>query len=386
MNFDNVVNKKLGYYQVFDSTNPTAYGSKTQALLHATRANTWIEWNFNQEVFAGLDWTQEPTESLEELYRQRAQQLRDSYDYLVLNYSGGSDSKNILDICLKHNIQIDEILVRWPRKASENIYTPNGYDYVPENVYSEWDLVILPDLKWIASQHPEIKISVYDYTPDVEGFYQDEEWITKVIGDHLNPAQMGRFSMGMTQHRRVLDRGYRIAHVFGVDKPRVAHENGKYYAFFLDTVANLGSMPFDETVDNNNVQELFYWTPDFPKVVIKQAHIIANFFKAHPMFLHLIPKGFVPYSSRTAYEMIIKSLIYPTWDPTRFQAPKPSSVFFCEYDEWFFNSFKDTKAMQVWDSGLKYATSHIDAKHFNINRHNQAHGFVGCVSPHFEIF
>jgi hypothetical protein len=387
MNIDykNVVNKKLGYYLVHDPINPTAYSSKTQALMHATRVNTWMDWNFNEESFNKVNWSQEPTENLDQLYYQRALQLRQTYDYLILNYSGGSDSKTILDTFLKNNIHIDEILVRWPKKGSEKIYTPNAIDYVPENVYSEWDLVILPDLQWIAAQYPGIKITVWDYTEEVEKYYKDIDWITKVNGEHLNPAQIGRYAMGMDIHKRILDRGKKVGHIHGLDKPRVAHENGKFYCFFLDSVANLSGIMYDDSVDVMNVQELFYWTPDFPKIVAKQAHIIARFFRENPALLHLIPRGFVPYTSRTAYEMIIKSLIYPDWDPKRFQAPKPSSVFYCEYDEWFFNTYKETNTFETWKRGLKHVTENIDTKYFNLNRHGNANGFMGCVSTHFML-
>ena len=353
MKFENVVNKKLGYYSVFDPINPTSYSSKTQALMHATRVNTWMEWNFNETEFSKVDWKTEPNETLKQLYYQRALQLRHTYDYLILNYSGGSDSKTILDTFLNNNIRIDELLVRWPKKGSENVYTPNAYDYVPENVYSEWDLVILPDLQWIATHHPHIKITVWDYTEEVEKHYKDIDWIVKVNGEHLNPAQIGRYSMGMDVHKRVLDKGRKVGHIHGLDKPRVAHENGKFYSFFLDSVANLSGTMYDDSVD--------------------------------PALLHLIPRGFVPYSSRTAYEMIIKSLIYPDWNPKRFQAPKPSSVFFCEYDEWFFDSYKGSKTFTNWQKGLEYVVDHVDTKHFNMNRHGKPNGFVGCVSTHFNL-
>lgn len=385
INFKNVRNKKMGYYVVNDPTGAVAYASKSEALMHATRVNTWVDWNFNEESFGKVNWLHEPTESLAELYKQRALQIRQTYDYVILNYSGGSDSKNILDAFLNNNIHIDEILIRWPRKATEKIYVPNAYDFVPENVYSEWDLVMLPDMQWLAAHHPEIKLTVWDYSEEIVKLYNDVDWITRVNGEHLNPAQLGRYAMNMDNHRRVLDRGRRVAHIHGLDKPRVAHENGKFYCFFLDNVVNQSGLAYDDSVDVMNVQEFFYWTPDFPKIVVKQAYIVAKFFKEHPAFLHLVNRGFVSYSSRTAYEMIIKSLIYPTWDPKRFQAPKPSSVFYCEYDEWFYNAYKDTSTFETWQRGLDYVFDNVDNKYFNLNRHGRPNGFVGCVSTHYEL-
>jgi hypothetical protein len=385
INYNTIKNKKIGYYVVHDPAGKVAYSNKSQALLHASKTKSHVEWNFNEEAFNKVNWTIEPPETLSQLYCQRALQLRQTYDYLVLNYSGGSDSKNILDTFLNNNIHIDEILIRWPRKGTEKIYVPNSIDYVPENVYSEWDLVMLPDIQWISTHHPQIKITVWDYTEEVIDLYNDIDWITRVNGEHLNPAQIGRYAMGMDMHKRVLDKGSKVAHIHGLDKPRVAHENGKFYCFFLDSVANQSGMVYDDSVDVMNTQELFYWTPDFPKIIVKQAHIVSNFFKSNPYLLHLIARGFVPYSSRTAYEMIIKSLIYPTWDPKRFQAPKPSSVFYCEYDEWFFNAFKDTDIFETWKRGLEYVTDNVDSKYLNFNRNGKPNGFSGYVSTHYDL-
>ena len=52
-----------------------------------------------------LDISQDPFPNLSilDLYRIRAQEIRDSYDYLVLNLSGGPDSMNILNVFVKNN-------------------------------------------------------------------------------------------------------------------------------------------------------------------------------------------------------------------------------------------------------------------------------------------
>ena len=84
-------NPRLGYYQVSDKI----FYSKPEALIEATRVNHWPEWKFNIKTYAGLDWAQEPAQDLRELYRRRAQQLRDQYDYIRLECSGGSDSTTV---------------------------------------------------------------------------------------------------------------------------------------------------------------------------------------------------------------------------------------------------------------------------------------------------
>ena len=71
--------------------------SQIEAVEISNKLDLPIKWHFNDEVFSSLDWTVEPTETLAELYKKRCEQLREKYDYLVLYYSGGADSDNILN-------------------------------------------------------------------------------------------------------------------------------------------------------------------------------------------------------------------------------------------------------------------------------------------------
>jgi len=52
------------------------------------------------------------SESLDFLYALRARQLREKYDYLVLYFSGGADSTNILKTFIDNNIFLDEIVMQ----------------------------------------------------------------------------------------------------------------------------------------------------------------------------------------------------------------------------------------------------------------------------------
>ncbi|NBR23517.1 MAG: hypothetical protein EBU08_07045, partial [Micrococcales bacterium] len=109
-------------------------------------------WNFNDEVFGTVDWTQEPSESLPELYRQRAEQIRSEYDYVVLCYSGGADSTNILTTFLNNDIKLDEIMMY-------HCLSTNPFE-VKTN--SEIRLVGGPTLEKIKYRIPETKIRYID--------------------------------------------------------------------------------------------------------------------------------------------------------------------------------------------------------------------------------
>ena len=91
------------YYVVGNFATP----SKFEALQKSGN----IKFHFHDEVFSQQDWTVEPTESLDDLYRQRAEQLRSQYEYLILGFSGGADSTTIFDAFVKNNIHLDEVVM-----------------------------------------------------------------------------------------------------------------------------------------------------------------------------------------------------------------------------------------------------------------------------------
>ena len=108
-------NPKLGYYTV----GSEKFFSKPLALTRATETNQFPEWNFSNEIFGAQDWTITPAINIRELYRIRAQQLRDQYDYIRLEFSGGGDSNffrnNFTSICYSRST-----LIFWNNSNSNN--------------------------------------------------------------------------------------------------------------------------------------------------------------------------------------------------------------------------------------------------------------------------
>ena len=113
---------RFGYYSVGEYCTY----SKVDAIEIGSRLNQSVIWHFNDEVFDTLDWTKEPEPSLWDLYSARARQIREKYDYLVLFYSGGADSNNILNSFVRNGIHLNEV-VQWTNwevtKDRENNWT-----------------------------------------------------------------------------------------------------------------------------------------------------------------------------------------------------------------------------------------------------------------------
>jgi len=93
----------VSYYRV----NNKVFSSKVLACIYATETNQEVEWVFYNNVFDKFDWTVEPSETLDELYDLRARELREKYDYIVISYSAGADSHNVLTSFLRQNLRVD---------------------------------------------------------------------------------------------------------------------------------------------------------------------------------------------------------------------------------------------------------------------------------------
>ena len=104
------MNKKLGYY----SCNGIEFESKIRAAVYAEAIKQPIKWHFNESHFSQFPWHIEPEQSLTELYNLRSRQIREEYDYVVICYSGGADSNNIVESFIRQGLHIDEIVSNWP--------------------------------------------------------------------------------------------------------------------------------------------------------------------------------------------------------------------------------------------------------------------------------
>ena len=98
----------------------------------------------NDDVYGKLDWSVPVETNLLTLYKQRAEQLREKYDYLVMYYSGGADSTNALHAFIDNNIFLDELIMHMPEPVQKTI---NGVDTSNLNYYSEVEYAAVAHLK-----------------------------------------------------------------------------------------------------------------------------------------------------------------------------------------------------------------------------------------------
>lgn len=366
---------KQGFYLV----GPTPYKNKTEALVEATRTNQHPTWDFFSKIFQSINWGSPITASLDDLYVERCKQLRDTYDYLILNYSGGSDSWTILNTFLKNSIKLDEIFIYWPTVALEGKYSPNDTVKHGSNILSEWDLVIKPDLEYLAVHHPEIKITIKDYSSNLNEPLTEE--IFYLSGHHVNssffPKQKGNLHAG-DQYSENKNVGV----IVGLDKPQLQISNNCIYGYFIDI---LSTTTMVNATESNKTIELFYWTPDLPQLPVKSAQTLAFFLKDKPQYHNLFEIGNHNYGRKTLKDSIVKSVVYPNWDHRKFQVDKPTSVFGAETDTWIKTYYQDTNFYQSWNYYISDFINQIDKKYLRVGPTGSVEEYVGFISPLYKI-
>ena len=321
---------KFGYYT---SGDLKTY-SKIEAIEYSLRINQPASWRFNEETFQQVNWSSEPNCSLWELYKQRCEQIRNSYDYVILMYSGGSDSQTILDAWIDSGLHLDEVASLWSLQGSND-----------KQAFSEAEVanVVLPKIEKLPFRFRLIDQTtlIFDYINQLRDDWQYS------INRHLSPNNGARALLrsNIKEWADIISSGKRLCLVWGTEKPRII--NGA--VCFSDIVDNCVSPYVQRKYHDGWYDEFFYWTPDMPDLLVKQAHTIKR-------FLNLLPPPEIPEFYKTSTDGVgnffgrntllkdqylteegTKQLIYPTWNNNTFCVGKSSNNVFAERDEWFWH-------------------------------------------------
>lgn len=373
---------QFGYYTV-GSTFKTY--SKLAAIEEMARTGIHLDWNFNREVFESYDWKQEPVESLTELYRQRAQQIRDSYDYVVLFYSGGADSWNILNTFLSNNIKIDEIAHCWSLEGDNNYYS-----YFNEEIYR----VAIPNTLRIQQEHPDINHRIIDISKIINSMYLDKDTKFDFIyqsNSLLSPNGLARSYLRehVKDYANLIASGKRVAFVWGTEKPRLVIKDGKYACQFVDMFDNTVSNRLQSiAVDRGYYDELFYWSPDAVPIIIKQCHIVKQVLTIGQENDPWLGQQPTPYGKTKRYSRWLTndglhSLIYPGWNVNTFSNGKNSQPVIGPRDQWFWQqNAHASPGLQVFRRGIKKIFDTIGPYWYNDST-NWKRGLKGCINEYY---
>lgn len=333
---------RWGHYQAADLIT----FSKVEAMEWARSRNQSVTWHFNDKIFGAIDTRIEPHTSLSDLYQSRARQISNSYDYVVLFYSGGADSHNMLESFLHANARFDEIV------SLHNLAT----DQNPQGVFNrEIFNTAVPYVDGLKTQgrlSAAVPHRLLDMSNIIAEFNNAIDWHTYPYLANtcysINNIARGWLRSYVQEWQQIIDQGKTLALVWGHDKPRVAHDNNFYFCF-MDVIDNCVGVWQQINQPNGWFDELFYTTSDMPEIVIKQAHVIKKFLELAPehhdwLTDHVTGLGHVikhrpdgTWVARWLRQDAQSLLIYPWWDQTLYYEPKPLDTIRSLRDRWFWS-------------------------------------------------
>ena len=292
---------------------------------------------YYDDFFTAQNWLQEPESSLAELYKNRALEIRNQYEYVVLAYSGGIDSTNMLETFYYNNIHIDEILMVGAFSRDSSF----GSD---ENHNAELYFNCFETLKKLHL--PKTKITVLDSSINMDqlSLVLDSEWY-KNIGVGYSFHHWFWYDIH-TRYESIKNTGI----IFAIDKPYVrVSELDDQYSFFCRFVDKglcqygFTMDRYNNTVTNNAERVNFYWYPNSTcfQIMCKQAYVIQRFFHTYVGEDKLIS---LAEFKKNQSEKIPAQVAYNIKHKLKFISPKTTSTLFSFRDKFFQ---KDDKLLEL---------------------------------------
>jgi len=345
---------QYGYYQMGDFKTYSVY----ELMDQYHKDPQPYQWIYNDDFFSQYDWTQEPTESLDELYKQRALELREQYDYLVLFYSGGYDSANMLHAFLDNGIKIDEIC------RIDSKYDTTSHRYL-EGKWKTWK-----QLDELEKRYPKIKIRRFDNGDLVLNWPK----IIKDTNEYLKSTRDPVYYWGprSSVHRLTNDVMYEyiddwkkllkdkktIGTVWAVDYVQPVFDtvtkNFVHQYSDMNVCAELSPIRQMTNKPDRDVFEFFYWSPTDAgaKIMIKQGHIAKKHYNKLTggyMLSAIKNKDLTMlerhYPNQLDIRFLVykdeefKKLIYPNIFTKGEEFYKPRNIdLWGNVDQWYYNS------------------------------------------------
>lgn len=364
-----------GYYKYKNITT----ASKFEVMQLADDVSD-VTWHYNDEFFSKYKWVNEPAASLSQLYEARARKLREDYDYLVLMFSGGSDSSNILETFARNHIHLNEICCHTNLQGTGDPQNP-----LNEEVYN---LAIPKATAYIKDYNMSTMLREYDITAATLRFFKNNpdyiHWVNNAGSafTQAKPRAGTIFDTDVDEWKNLVTEGKKVAFIWGCDKPRVYGRDGKFFSYFTDIIdinLSIKQQVMDKT--SGAVDELFYWspTPEGVNIMIKQAHAVKRIFEGlintnklqvyqamhSPIGNFLGERTSVYWDTKKGARCNllaedVKAVIYPYWNQADdyFARAKVDSNFLNTKDQWFYGYDEAKpfiKALEYFATSIKPA-------------------------------
>jgi hypothetical protein len=216
---------------------------------------TNLKYNINS-VFENIDWTKEPVKNLKQLYKERAEQLRTDYDYLIVYFSGGSDSITVVNSFLDNNIPIDEIVINSFSQVNKDVL---NCDYAKT---------------YLKFRSFRGKITINDLNLDKINTIIDKQlWFYSEDNFSGLLPSLSRRKICFFEQNNLSPytiRNGKVAHIFGAEFPKIRCYKDSFYC-------NINHSSF---INNFGYHEdsIFFFIPiEHPEVFVKQCHVLARY-------------------------------------------------------------------------------------------------------------
>jgi hypothetical protein len=326
------------YYYFKDGTKFT---SKVEALKYAHSKTEVPKFYYYDHVYEKLDWSLEPPHDLDFYYREQAQRIRDNFDYVILAYSGGYDSTNILETFYFNGIKLDKILI--VGALSQDTYYGDDSNHNGELYHNAFPYVKRLGLDAITqvldytslfdnAQNFSVSHQNEYWVDNLGAWFSPHNWVWKDISRHVIPVEW---------------RNKKIALIFGKDKPSLFPSSAKGTLdrfYFRDT-------PCTSYADTGQIEDLkrinFYWDPDNTSVLLKQLHVLKRFYNLSNINSYDLERNV-----QTLSGVDINKIVYNLRKPLLYKSPKSKTSLLSLRDS-YLKQKQNSDVFSLYQSGIE---------------------------------
>lgn len=340
--------------------------------------NPLIRYYFHDHVFSKL--RDEPNVSLDQLYINRARQLRETYDHIILLYSGGADSHEILKTFVNNGIFLDEVQNLHPHKLTEGKIDTQKLKQDGDDIIAEHLVTALPELKWLSEASPKTKIRIIDTTDSF--FAIDDKYLNEYYNHFFNSFYSTQMNTAiLDKDNNDLAMKKKVCMVWGNNKPLVVLDNNdNFYYGFNDLMRQFS--PWLKESNRSPINfESFYWSIDAPLIPVKQSHLIMQKIQMDMNSGNYHSYNLLKNMDIHELHKWMKDVIYQYWNQNKYQA-KSNTTDWHTLDENIYKYIPKIKSI------TEEKKNHYTNKYRRFENNITKHGFGGInlTRPGLGIF
>lgn len=326
------------------------FTSKLAALKYSSEKALSPKFYYHDHVYKKLDWTVEPPQSLDYYYKEQAQRIRDEYDYVILAYSGGYDSTNILETFYFNNIKLDKIVI--VGALSQDSYSGaddnhngelyyNAFPYVKELGLEQITQVV--DYTNLFGKANNFSVATHgdNWVDEIGAWFSPHNWFWRDIERHVIPKEWN---------------GKKVALIFGKDKPTLFYSSeGLSQTSLIGNRFKLNGFYFRDTpclsyADTGQREDLtrinFYWDPTNTNILLKQLHVLKNVYEINYLNSYDASIGV-----QTVGGLSTNSIVYNLKKPLIYKSPKSKDNLLSLRDN-YLKEKKNSDVFSLYQSGI----------------------------------